>query len=82
MYALCVDKTVQKKLRDALLAVPTDDPTMDQLNEIEYLDFVVRETLRIHPPVPATVREALRDDIIPLATPYRDTNGQMQDSIQ
>lgn len=55
---------------------------MDELNELEYLDFVVRETLRLHAPVPSTVRAAVKDDIIPLNTPFTDTKGQVHDSIK
>ena len=55
---------------------------MDELNELEYLDFIVRETLRLHAPVPGTVREAVKDDVIPLNTPFTDAKGQVHDSIR
>ncbi|KAK7438395.1 hypothetical protein VKT23_018009 [Stygiomarasmius scandens] len=81
LYALSQDKAVQTKLRDELFTLSTDNPTMDELNSLPYLDAVVRETLRVHAPVPSTIRVAVKDDILPLGTPYRDVNGVMHDSI-
>lgn len=62
--------------------MPTETPTMDQLSELRYLDAVVREVLRIHPPVPNTVRVAMKDDTISLDTPFVDKNGVTQHSIK
>ena len=72
---------VQNKLRNELLAVGTDNPTMDELNALPYLDAVVRETLRVHTPVGATSRVATQDDILPLSEPIKDKNGRMMDGI-
>jgi len=55
---------------------------MDELNALQYLDAVVRETLRVHPPVASTVRVAGKDDVIPLGAPYVDAHGRMHDSIR
>ena len=55
---------------------------MDQLNSLPYLDNVIRETLRVHAPVPATTREATVDDVIPVEEPFVDRYGQVQDSIK
>ena len=71
----------QNKLRNELLAVGTDNPTMDELNALPYLDAVVRETLRIHAPVPSTLRVAVQDDILPLDEPIKDKYGRMIDGI-
>uniref|UniRef100_A0A0W0FWP6 Cytochrome p450 n=2 Tax=Moniliophthora roreri TaxID=221103 RepID=A0A0W0FWP6_MONRR len=73
---------IQSKLRAELLSVPTDNPTMDQLNALPYLDCVVRESLRLYAPVPTTSRVATRDDIIPLAAPYRDKYGTWHDEFR
>ncbi|KAH9483655.1 Cytochrome P450 monooxygenase 169 [Psilocybe cubensis] len=81
LYALCLDIGIQDKLREELLAVGTDNPTMDELNSLPYLDAVVRETLRVHSPVGSTIRVAVKDDIIPLGKPVRDRNGKLLDGI-
>ena len=71
----------QTKLRNELLSVGTDNPTMDELNALPYLDAVVRETLRVHAPVPSTVRVATQDDILPLGEPIKDKYGRLMDGI-
>ncbi|KAF5318106.1 hypothetical protein D9619_012269 [Psilocybe cf. subviscida] len=82
LYALTQNLEAQKKLREELLAVDTENPTMDQLNALPYLDAVVRETLRVHAPVPSTMRMAVHDDVLPLGEPVRNKNGEMVDSIK
>ena len=54
---------------------------MDEVNSLPYLDSVIRETLRIHAPVPATMRVAVKDDIVPLGTPFVDKKGKVHNSI-
>jgi cytochrome P450 len=82
LYALTQDIRVQTKLREELLAVETDTPTMDELNALPYLDMVVRETMRIHAPVPSTIRVATKDDILPLNAPFKDKKGVLHDGIR
>ncbi len=55
---------------------------MDELLALPYLDAVVRETLRVYPPVAMTIRAATKEDFIPLNTPYMDKNGSVHDSIR
>ena len=73
---------MQQKLRDELLTFETDSPTMDELNALPYLDMVVRESLRLHAPVPTTIRIPIKDDVIPVSAPFTDRNGDVQDSIK
>jgi cytochrome P450 len=81
LFALTQNLEAQDKLRNELLTVGTDNPTMDELNALPYLDAVVRETLRIHSPVASTVRVAIQDDILPLGEPVKDKYGRMMDGI-
>ncbi|KAJ7857550.1 cytochrome P450 [Mycena leptocephala] len=82
LFALTQNKAAQTRLRDELLTVSTDDPTMDELNALPYLDCVVRETLRLHAPVPQTTRVATQDDIVPLASPFTDINGIVHETLR
>jgi cytochrome P450 len=82
LFALTQSPEVQDKLRKQLLAVGTDNPTMDELSALPYLDAVVRETLRLYPPVPSTMRVATQDDILPLGQPVKDKNGNTLDGIK
>ncbi|KAG7453117.1 cytochrome P450 [Guyanagaster necrorhizus] len=82
LFALTQSPESQIKLRDELLQVDTDTPTMDELSALPYLDWVVRETLRVHSPVPSTIRCAGKDDVIPLSQPFTDRKGRVQDSIR
>ncbi|KAF8195296.1 cytochrome P450 [Mycena galopus ATCC 62051] len=81
-FALATNPKIQKRLRDELLTVDNDNPSMDTLNALPYLDCVVRETLRAHGPVPFSGRVAIRDDVIPLETPYTDRNGVVHETLR
>ncbi|KAI0827902.1 cytochrome P450 [Trametes gibbosa] len=81
LYALAQASNVQKKLREELLSVETDTPTMDELMALPYLDAVIRESLRVYPPVPRTIRVAQKDDIIPLSAPITDRYRNVHDYI-
>ncbi|KAG8214366.1 cytochrome P450 [Butyriboletus roseoflavus] len=72
---------VQTELRNELLEHGVD-PTYDQLtNGLPYLDAVVHEILRVHPPVVEITRIAIEDDVIPLSEPVRTKTGQLVDSL-
>ncbi|OSC99351.1 cytochrome P450 [Trametes coccinea BRFM310] len=82
LYSLSVNVEAQKKLREELLAVGTDTPSMDELAALPYLDMVVRETLRLHSPVTMLIREAAKDDVIPVSEPFTDRYGKVQHEIR
>lgn len=82
LHAMTQAPEIQAKLREELLSIPTENPSMEELSSLPYLDIFIRETLRFYSPVPDTVRVAKKDDIIPLNTPYTDTKGQEQHSIR
>ncbi|KAJ7085247.1 cytochrome P450 [Mycena belliarum] len=82
LFALTQNVKAQTRLREQLLSIDTDTPTLDELNSLPYLECVVRETLRVYAPVQSSVRVALAGDVIPLAQPYTDTQGNIHDTIR
>lgn len=85
LYALTQAPAVQRTLRDELLAVSTPDPdapSMDDLNQLPYLDMFVREVLRLHSPIPRTTRVATADDEIPCDKVWVDSEGRQRKSIK
>ncbi|KAJ7648090.1 cytochrome P450 [Roridomyces roridus] len=82
LHALSHHPAIQTKLRDELLAsATTENPTMDELNALPYLECVVRETMRLYAPVHFTQRVAVQDDVIPLSNPYIDKRGNEHESL-
>jgi len=82
LYALSHNKHAQTKLREEISNISTDNPTMDDLNGLPYMDAVVRETLRLYPAVASIIREATKDDCIPLSKPFTDTKGIVRNEIR
>ena len=82
LFALAQAPDVQSKLREELLSVENDSPSMDALAALPYLDAVVKESLRLHAPAPMTDRVAMKDDLIPVGTPYVDRRGKTQTHIK
>ncbi|KAJ7759757.1 cytochrome P450 [Mycena maculata] len=84
-WALCMpaeNVEVQTRLRNELLTLETDEPSMEELSVLRHLDCVVRETLRLYAPIVGTLRIAVHDDVIPLATPITDLDGTVHESIR
>ncbi|KAJ7745985.1 cytochrome P450 [Mycena metata] len=82
LFEIAKNADIQTRLRNELLAVDSENPTMEELNALPYLDCVVRETQRAHAPVALTFRVAMRDDVIPLENPYTDRNGTVHETIR
>ncbi|CDO75989.1 hypothetical protein BN946_scf184922.g2 [Trametes cinnabarina] len=82
LFALAKHPAVQHKLRAELIALPSDSPTMEELSSLPYLDMVVREALRVHSPVALRMREARRDDVIPVSEPFVNRHGKVQTEIR
>jgi cytochrome P450 len=64
LFALTQNMETQSRLRKELQSIGTDNPNMEELNGLSYLDCVVRETLRVYPPVIATGERRAVDDYI------------------
>jgi len=66
LFGLSANLEAQRKLREELLTLNTDSPTMDDLKALKYLDMVVREALRLWSPISSSKRVAVKDVLIPL----------------
>ncbi|KAI6100627.1 cytochrome P450, partial [Pisolithus sp. B1] len=81
LLELARNPNIQSKLREELLAFG-EEPTYDQQqHSLPYLDAVVHETLRVHPPVTDLFRVAAEDDVIPLSEPVVTQSGKVVNSI-
>ncbi|KIR28738.1 cytochrome P450 [Cryptococcus deuterogattii LA55] len=80
LYDLTCHPDIQSRLRTEILECGDNLP-FDQIDELPYLDAVVKEIMRINPSLPGTVRQAQKDDIIPLAKPVTLTNGKVVTDI-
>jgi cytochrome P450 len=67
LHCLSHNNKAQEQLRDEIRQLGTESPDMEQIKSLKYLDHIVREGLRLYPPIPSTSRVAMRDDIIPLS---------------
>ena len=81
LFSLASHPQMQSRLRAELLSCNTPTPSMDTLASLPYLDAVVRETLRLYPAVPGTIRIAMQDDVIPLNEDFVDKNGVRRSTI-
>ena len=58
------------------------EPSLKDINSLQFLEAVVKEGLRLYAAVPNTLREASKDDVIPLKWPVKDRKtGEMMDKI-
>ncbi|RKD97931.1 cytochrome P450 [Halopiger aswanensis] len=64
-YLLAKNPSVEENLVDELEDVLGGDaPTMGDLSELTYTEKVVKESMRLYPPVPGIIREAVKPDVI------------------
>ncbi|KJA27724.1 hypothetical protein HYPSUDRAFT_62766 [Hypholoma sublateritium FD-334 SS-4] len=75
---------VQKRLREEIRATQRaihargdSDFTAADLDNMEYLAAVMKESMRYHPAVYQNYRQAAKDDVLPLSTPIRTNDGQI-----
>lgn len=76
-----------------MATIPTRDPYViryrrarltrnsDALAALPYLNAVIRESLRLHPSVPQTMRVATEDVVIPLHVPVINRDGTLMESV-
>ncbi|KZT61466.1 cytochrome P450 [Calocera cornea HHB12733] len=81
LLSLAQHPGVQDKLREELLLVLEESPSMDDLNALPYLDMVVKESMRYNSPVTGTTRVVVKDDQIPLQHPVVDRNGVLHETV-
>ncbi|KAF7366287.1 hypothetical protein MSAN_00884900 [Mycena sanguinolenta] len=81
LHSLSLHPATQRKLRAELFTLSSENPTMEELNSLPYLECVVRETLRVHGPVAFMDRIATQDDVLPLSRPYIDKAGKSHDTF-
>ncbi|KAJ7654899.1 cytochrome P450 [Mycena rosella] len=76
---------VQEKLRAEIVEATAHKENghldHDDLMELAYLDSVLREILRLYPPVPTVHRETITPSILPLGMPITATDGSTLTSI-
>ncbi|OSD02196.1 PAH-inducible cytochrome P450 monooxygenase PC-PAH 1 [Trametes coccinea BRFM310] len=88
LYELARHPDYQAKLRDEVRAVRArvsergdSDFSISDLDSMTYVQAAMKEVLRLHPIVYSLVREASRDDVIPLGNPVTTTTGEVVDEI-
>lgn len=85
IFAISQRPSIQSRLRTELLEAFSDDSTpitLEALNGLTYLDAVVREIFRYHPPVEFSARQPQVDDTIPLDNGFVGRDGKYRDHIE
>ncbi|KIJ27600.1 hypothetical protein M422DRAFT_271203 [Sphaerobolus stellatus SS14] len=88
LYQLSRNLDYQRLIREEIKATRVaaaergdSELTIADLDSMKYLLAAMKETLRYHPIVTVAVREAARDDIIPLAIPQKTKTGESITSV-
>ncbi|KAI2622274.1 cytochrome P450 52E2 [Xylaria nigripes] len=64
-YQLSQRPDVVEIIRREIAELGDENPTWEQLRNMKYLNWVLKESLRLNPPVAVNSREALRDTVLP-----------------
>ncbi|KAJ7915759.1 cytochrome P450 [Mycena leptocephala] len=82
LHIIAQNPDIQDKLRAEILGHP-ETMNHDTIVGLPYLDAVIRETMRLYPPVtPAVIRQPLEDIVLPLTTPVTGVDGTIMDTIK
>lgn len=69
IYEICTHPKVLKKvLKELDETLKGEVPGYDNLKQLSYVDDVMNETLRLHPPIPIEMKSAVKDDYFPDGT--------------
>ncbi|KZP14916.1 cytochrome P450 [Athelia psychrophila] len=76
-HLLAQHPEAQGRLRDEICAARAQDGDLDYklLDGLQYLDAVIRETLRLYAPAPFTDRVARKETVLPLSQPIVGIDG-------
>ncbi|KAJ3661324.1 hypothetical protein Zmor_005723 [Zophobas morio] len=78
LYAIGQNPEIQKKVYDELISVLgtdyKDEIKFNQIQELKYLDIVIKEAIRIYPPVPLIERSLEEDCTVDGIKIPKDTN--------
>ncbi|VDC03304.1 unnamed protein product [Peniophora sp. CBMAI 1063] len=83
LHLLALHPDVQDKLRAELVeaGAPEVDLEFEVLDRLPYLEAVVRETLRLFPPVRFVQRQAREDYVLPLQQPITGVDGNVMTEV-
>ncbi|KAF7976161.1 hypothetical protein HWV62_7483 [Athelia sp. TMB] len=78
LHILAQHPDAQTRLRDEVTAARQSGGDLDYngLDRLPFLDAVIRESLRLYPPVPVVSRVARQDMILPLSKPMLGVDGK------
>ncbi|KAH9478197.1 Cytochrome P450 monooxygenase 81 [Psilocybe cubensis] len=84
LHLLALNPDVQERLRaEVVEAYHHNDDAIDfnNLSALPYLDAIIKETLRVYPPIPMMFRQTLKDAVLPLLHPITGENGQILNEV-
>lgn len=81
LWRLAIHQDIQAKLRAELMTIDTDEPSIDALNALTYLEKFVHEVLRLDDPVALSYRIALKDAVVPLSAPITGRDGSTIEAL-
>ncbi|KAF8588467.1 cytochrome P450 [Ramaria rubella] len=85
LHFISLHPTIQSRLRDeisSLQFVLDQEEHASQIDSLPFLESVVKETLRLCPPVHSTIRVATQNDVIPLSEPLVLRDGRTVGEIK